>query len=56
LCSLADLLVHSGSRNSFEELFVAAVVRFLRLPQQAAAGDHLMAYRMRVHELDAVLD
>ena len=34
---------------------MAAVVRFLRLPQQAAAGDHLMAYRMRVHELDAVL-
>jgi hypothetical protein len=31
---------------------VAAVVRFLRLPQQTAAGDDLMAYRMRVHELD----
>jgi hypothetical protein len=26
---------------------VAAVVRFLRLPQQTAAGDDLMAYRMR---------
>jgi hypothetical protein len=56
LCSLADLLVHSGSRNSFEELFVAAVVRFLRSPQQTAAGDDLMAYHMRVHELDTVIE
>jgi hypothetical protein len=35
---------------------VAAVVRFLRLPQQTAAGDDLMAYRMRVHELDTVIE
>jgi hypothetical protein len=56
LCSLADLLVYSGSRNSFEEPFVAAVVRFLRLPQQTAAGDDLMADRTRVHELDTVIE
>ena len=35
---------------------MAAVVRFLRLPQQTAAGDDLMAYRMRVHELDTVIE
>jgi hypothetical protein len=34
---------------------MAAVVRFLRLPQQTAAGD-LMAYRMRFHELDTVIE
>ena len=35
---------------------MAAVVRFLRLPQQTAAGDDLMTYRMRVHELDTVIE
>ena len=35
---------------------MAAVVRFLRLPQHTAAGDDLMAYRMRLHELDTVIE
>ena len=35
---------------------MAAVVRFLRLPQQTAAGDDLMANRMRVHEVDTITD
>ena len=44
------------SLNAFEELFVAPVVSFLRLPQQTAAGDDLMANRMRVHEVDTITE
>jgi hypothetical protein len=50
-----DHFVHSG-RNSFQELFAAAAVRFLRLPQRTAAGDDLMANRMRVHEVDMITE